>query len=77
MRVLNLAPGYEPVLETLLGVVRRQKNYSKYTRPSTSTVIGLGTSHHKSEQKQAGDILGRDWEKDGEAGWVEKEILAG
>jgi len=26
LRVLNLAPGYEPVLETLFSVVRRQKN---------------------------------------------------
>ena len=77
--VLNLAPGYEPVLETLFRVVRRQE--LKDTRPSTSTRIGescnVNTSYYKYEHTEAGEIIGRDYEKGGEAGWVENVRLAG
>lgn len=39
LRVLNLAPGYEPVLEALFSVGEPAKEL-KDTRPSTSTRIG-------------------------------------
>ena len=62
LRVLNLAPGYEPVL-TLFSVVRRQTN-RKTPDPQRVLVFrspsNLNISHSKDEHKHAGDILGRD-----------------
>ena len=60
---LNLALGYQPELETLFSVVCGQKNGKT---PDLQQVLGLRSpsnldvSHYQYQQKQAGDILGRD-----------------
>ena len=79
--VLDLAPGYELVLETLFRVGRRQRNSKT---PDSQQVLRLGTSsnlnisHQQQNENQAGNILGRYyWEKQREEGWVEKERLEG